>query len=135
MRATKIYPAAALLLLSLAACNNEEITPNPDARVALQVTSGIQTRAYDATWEANDEIGIFGFTQGDAPAQAYTNVRYVTRSGDGRFTHAAELGGEDSGMFFQDADETVTFRAYYPFHGNLPRKRVYRCRYNQRCHH
>ena len=86
MRATKIYPAAALLALSLVACNNEEITPNPDTRVALQVTSGIQTRAYNATWEAGDDIGIFGFTQGDAPTQAYTNVRYVTTGGDGAFT-------------------------------------------------
>ena len=66
MRATKIYPAVTLLALSLAACNNEEITPNPDTRVALQVTSGIQTRAYNTTWEAGDDIGIFGFTQGDA---------------------------------------------------------------------
>ena len=44
-------------------------------------------------------------------------MKYTT-VGDGNFTHAAELGGEDSGMLFQDADETVTFRAYYPFHGN-----------------
>ena len=86
MKATKIYPVAALLALSLAACNNEEITTTPDARVALQVTGGIQTRAYDATWEANDEIGIFGFTQEDAPAQAYSNVRYVTTGGNGTFT-------------------------------------------------
>ena len=86
MKATKIYPAAALLALSLAACNNEEITPNPDTRVALQVTSGIQTRAYDDQWEKGDEIGIFGFTQGDASTQAYTNVRYVTMGGDGAFT-------------------------------------------------
>ena len=44
-------------------------------------------------------------------------MKYTT-SGDGNFTHAADLGGEASGIFFQDADETVTFRAYYPFHGN-----------------
>ena len=61
MRTTKIYPAAALLALSLAACNNEEITPNPDTRVALQVTSGIQTRAYDDQWEKGDEIGILAY--------------------------------------------------------------------------
>ena len=30
-------------------------------------------------------------------------------------THAADLGGEASGIFFQDADETVTFCAYYPY--------------------
>lgn len=119
MRATKIYPAAALLLLSLAACNNEEITPNPDARVALQVTSGIQTRAYDATWEANDEIGIFGFTQGDAPAQAYTNVRYVTRSGDGRFTP------DGTTIYLPTDDSSLDFVAYYPHTTSLAADGIY----------
>ena len=69
----KTFSAVALATLLLTACQNDEETMQTDARVALQVTSGIQTRAYDATWEANDEIGIFGFTQGDAPAQAYTH--------------------------------------------------------------
>lgn len=108
MRATKIYPAAALLLLSLAACNNEEITPNPDTRVALQVTSGIQTRAYDDQWEKGDEIGIFGFTQGDAPAQAYTNVRYVTTGGDGAFTP------DGTTIYLPTDGSSLDFVAYYP---------------------
>ena len=69
----KTFSAVALAALLLTACQNDEGTIQTDTRVALQVTSGIQTRAYDATWEANDEIGIFGFTQGDAPTQAYTN--------------------------------------------------------------
>ena len=49
------FGALSLLIggLSLSACSNEEIHMD-DARVALQVTSGIQPRAYDATWEAND---------------------------------------------------------------------------------
>ena len=108
MRATKIYPAAALLALSLVACNNEEITPNPDTRVALQVTSGIQTRAYNATWEAGDDIGIFGFTQGDAPTQAYTNVRYVTTGGDGAFTP------DGTTIYLPTDGSSLDFVAYYP---------------------
>ena len=79
-----------------------------DARVALQVTSGIQTRAYDATWEANDEIGIFGFTQGDAPAQAYTNVRYVTTGGDGAFTP------DGTTIYLPTDGSSLDFVAYYP---------------------
>ena len=79
-----------------------------DARVALQVTSGIQTRAYDATWEANDEIGIFGFTQGDAPAQAYTNVRYVTTGGNGRFTP------DGTTIYLPTDGSSLDFVAYYP---------------------
>ena len=108
MRATKIYPAVTLLALSLVACNNEEITPNPDTRVALQVTSGIQTRAYNATWEAGDDIGIFGFTQGDAPTQAYTNVRYVTTGGDGAFTP------DGTTIYLPTDGSSLDFVAYYP---------------------
>ena len=93
--------------LSLTSCNDEE-TMQTDARVALQVTSGIQTRAYDATWEANDEIGIFGFTQGDAPAQAYTNVRYVTTGGDGAFTP------DGTTIYLPTDGSSLDFVAYYP---------------------
>ena len=41
-------------------------------------------------------------------------MKYTT-VGDGNFTHASDMGGEASGIFFQDADETVTFCAYYPY--------------------
>lgn len=103
------FGALSLLIggLSLSACSNEEIHMD-DARVALQVTSGIQTRAYDATWEANDEIGIFGFTQGDAPAQAYTNVRYVTTGGDGAFTP------DGTTIYLPTDGSSLDFVAYYP---------------------
>ena len=84
----KTFSAVALATLLLTACQNDEETMQTDTRVALQVTSGIQTRAYDDQWEENDDIGIFGFTQEDAPAQAYTNVRYVTTGGDGDYLFA-----------------------------------------------
>ena len=112
MRVTKIYPAAALLLLSLAACNNEEITPNPDTRVALQVTSGIQTRAYDATWEAGDEIGIFGFST-DADQTAWSNVPYATANGDGSFAPVS------APIYLPVNGSGVDFVAYYPYTGTL----------------
>lgn len=115
MRATTIYPAAALLALSLAACNNGEITPTPDSRVALQVTSGIQTRAYDATWEAGDEIGIFGYTQGDAPAQTYANAQYVTRNGNGSFIPAQEVNT----IYLLTDNTPLDFVAYYPYTAGL----------------
>ena len=82
----KTFSAVVLAALLLTACQNDEEIMQTDTRVALQVTSGIQTRAYDDQWEENDDIGIFGFTQGDASTQAYSNVRYVTKSGNGTFT-------------------------------------------------
>ncbi|MCF2580999.1 fimbrillin family protein [Bacteroides caecigallinarum] len=72
------------------------------------------TRAFGQSWEANDAIGVSVYTptDGTPTLTQYTNMHYVTTAGDGNFTHS---GGSSSGIFFQDADETVYFRAYYPF--------------------
>ena len=105
-----IFAAAAL---TLTACSNDDENLN-GGPVAAQVTAGIgrvQTRASGTTWDSGDAIGISTTSQSQT---SYVNMKYTT-VGDGNFTHAAELGGEDSGMFFQDADETVTFCAYYPY--------------------
>lgn len=105
----KTFSAVALATLLLTACQNDEETMQTDTRVALQVTSGIQTRAYDDQWEEKDDIGIFGFTQGDAPAQAYTNVRYVTMGGDGAFTP------EGTTIYLPTDGSSLDFVAYYPY--------------------
>lgn len=105
----KTFSAVALAALLLTACQNDEETMQTDARVALQVTSGIQTRAYDDQWEEKDDIGIFGFTQGDAPAQAYTNVRYVTMGGDGAFTP------DGTTIYLPTDGSSLDFVAYYPY--------------------
>lgn len=112
----KKYLLFAAAALTLAACSNDDENLN-GGPVAAQVTAGIggvQTRASGTVWENGDVIGISTI---GSTLTSYANMKYTT-SGDGNFTHAADLGGEDSGMFFQDTDETVTFRAYYPFHGN-----------------
>ena len=105
----KTFSTLVLATLLLTACQNDEETMQTDTRVALQVTSGIQTRAYDDQWEEKDDIGIFGFTQGDAPAQAYTNVRYVTMGGDGAFTP------EGTTIYLPTDGSSLDFVAYYPY--------------------
>lgn len=114
------FGALSLLIggLSLSACSNEEIHMD-DARVALQVTSGIQTRAYDDQWEEKDDIGIFGFTQGDAPAQVYTNVRYVTTGGNGTFTP------DGTTIYLPTDDSYLDFVAYYPHTTSLTADGIY----------
>ena len=105
------FSAVVLAALLLAACQSEEENPQTDARVALQVTSGIQTRAYDATWEANDSIGIFGNTQTETPMEWSNNVQYVTVTGDGTFAPAQ---GEVP-IYLPIDGTAVDFVAYYPY--------------------
>lgn len=114
MNKHSLQPFGALLLLigglSLSACSNEEM-PMDDDRVALQVTSGIQTRAYDDQWEENDPIGIFGYTQAETPMEWSNNVQYVTVTGDGTFAPA-----QDEVPIYLPIDGTaVDFVAYYPY--------------------
>ena len=115
MKTMKKYLIFAAAALTLAACSNEDENIN-NGPVAAQVTAsigGVQTRASGTTWGNGDAIGIS--TTSNTQTQ-YTNMKYTT-TGDGNFTHAADLGGEAEGIFFQDAMEEVTFRAYYPHMG------------------
>ncbi len=112
MKQNMILLAAAAL--ALAACNNE--TPETDNRpVAARITAGLSTpttRAIGTNWNA-DEIGVW---VKDAPASEmetlYKNVHYTTDSKEATATFTATTG---EGIFFQDADETVTFAAYAPY--------------------
>ena len=117
MKGTK-YLFLAATALSFAACSSDDENMGAnDGPVAAQITAGINdvlTRAFGQSWEANDAIGVSVYTptDGTPTLTQYTNMHYVTTAGDGNFTHS---GGSSSGIFFQDADETVYFRAYYPF--------------------
>lgn len=109
-----LHLAAAMLALGLAACTNEDENPIPEGPVAAQVSASIQgalTKAYDQTWEANDQIGIS--TTDANVATKYINMCYTT-TGDGTFTHE---GGEATGIFFESTEEVI-FSAYYPFFKN-----------------
>lgn len=96
------------LAISLAACNNDENTTIDigNGRALFSASIGAQTRAFDTSWEGDDQIGITGTTG----TKTYTNVAYHTTNGDGNFT-VATPGKE---IYYQD-DNTVNFTAYYPW--------------------
>ena len=103
---TKMMAAAAMTIL-LTGCNSEEGLPVGGSQGMAHFSATIHvpgTRAYDQSWEVNDEIGISG-TSGD---KAYTNVCYLTADGSGSFNPKDESGK----IYFQGNDE-VTFTAYY----------------------
>lgn len=100
-------------VLFLAACNNDELD---NELVTAQITADIQQSVATRTttdnggntvWEPGDEIGI---TTSNNGTTNYTNIKYTAGSTDGNFIGKA--------IYFQDAQATVTFNAYYPFSGN-----------------
>lgn len=107
-------PLFAAALLTVTACSHDT-EPNPanDGRVALSVTSGIQTRAYDKTWESGDAIGIYLFNGGTTTVtDGAANRKYTTTDGeDGAFAPAAS----DQTIYFPMSENTqYDLVAYYP---------------------
>lgn len=96
--------------LALAACSNDNEPATPDdGPVAAQVNASIEgtmTRASGTEWETDDRIGIS--TVGNTLTR-YENIPY--RYDGTKFSPA------DDAIYYQDAQEQVTFNAYYPFDG------------------
>ena len=114
MKTTKFFMLAALAL-SATACSNDNDTTTYGPREAV-ITAGINTpvtRANGSTWET-DDIGVMvtAATTSNMPT-LYKNVQYTTTStSSDAATFTASTG---AGIFFQDANETVTFAAYGPY--------------------
>lgn len=122
MKTTKFFMLAALAL-SATACSNDNDTTTYGPREAV-ITAGINTpvtRANGATWE-NDKIGVMVTAAPSSEMEnIYKNVQYNTTSSSSdaaTFTAtvpSSSAAGQSYGIFFQDADETVTFAAYGPY--------------------
>lgn len=105
--------------MAFTACSSEETVDN-SGPVEARVTAGIsgpQTRAADDVWE-QDAIGVMvtgvtGTTDGveSQMKTLYKNVKYTTTATSA--TNAAFTSTD--GIYFQDANETVTFAAYGPY--------------------
>lgn len=122
MQKIKVTITGLLALAVFAGCNNDENLPggnDSDSRVALQVTSGIQTRAYDDQWEANDAIGIFALMPGtteiatdETSGTAQGNRQYSTlENALGTFNPA----DENATIYLTVDGSTRDFIAYYPY--------------------
>lgn len=91
-------------------CGNENETAgtDTDGRVPLQVSAGIQTRAYDDRWNKDDAIGIYMLNGADAEA---SNKKYTTTDATAGGTFSA-TGGDI--IYFPTDGSTRDFIAYYP---------------------
>ena len=105
-----------ILAAAAAACSQpeaEQNLPQPGDRTPVRISGGIRTmsRAYDASWNENDAIGLFLTEAGTSTVvDATENLRYVTAAGDGRF----EPFG-DALLLPADAEGSYDIVAYYPY--------------------
>lgn len=108
---------AAAFLMTGCSNDNEAATSEKDGRVALQVSSGIQTRAVDNRWEESDVIGIYMLK--DITVDTYANVPYqLTEVASGKFAPQDE-------PIYLPADGTKRdFIACYP-HKQLEENTIY----------
>lgn len=104
--ASKYFIPAALAIMTLVGCVNEEsgpeVTGSKDCPDFTATISAVGTRAFDRSWEQGDRIGISGCGR--------TNVCHHTSAGDGNFT-VTKTGSQ---IYFQSDAET-DFTAYYPW--------------------
>lgn len=119
MKAKYLVIATAATLF--AACSNDENEVNNglvEARVSAGLGAVSRAVNTDDTWDANNAIGVIvtyvsaGSGTTSDMVTRYKNVKYTTKTGGSPATFEADPG---EGIFFQDATETVTFAAYYPY--------------------
>lgn len=102
------------VLLLQAGCSNDSETgaPGNDGRVSLKVSGGInvQTRAHDAQWDKDDQIGIYMYAAGATDiAESAANIPYrKTDEGNG-FTPV------NTPVYFPVDGSNVDFHAWYPY--------------------
>ena len=122
MNRTSLLTAAIAATILLAGCNRDEnqlIPTERDGRAALNATGGIRalTRAYDAAWDTDDQIGIFMFKTGTTEiSEGAENRIYETTDGTGSFTPVTTP--TDQTIYFPIVGKT-DFMAYYPYTATL----------------
>lgn len=108
------FMVAAMGVAMVGCSSNDEVEPNGDkveARILAGLSTG-QSRASGSVWN-EDEIGVMVVDAPNSDMETmYRNVKYTTTS-TGEYAEFTCPTG--AGIFFQDANEVVTFAAYSPY--------------------
>lgn len=120
----KLLSAGILLTIGTAACTNEE-TASSGKEVAVNISSGVNTRAVNTTWEKDDAIGVTMVKSKDdaTVVAAYRNCKYTVKDKESYQPQEKEdfnPAGAENIMYFPIDGSTVSFKAYYPYNGELP---------------
>lgn len=102
------------LFIVLQACESK-FAELPQGNQATEATftsvidDRVMSRAVNASWEANDVIGLFMLDNADKSVLK-TNAAYVTARGDGNF-----VGKAGNAVYYPEDGTAVDFIAYYPY--------------------
>lgn len=108
------FMVAAMGVAMVGCSSNDEVEPTGDkveARILAGLSTG-QSRASGSVWN-EDEIGVMVVDAPNSDMETmYRNVKYTTTS-TGEYAEFTCPTG--AGIFFQEANEVVTFAAYSPY--------------------
>ena len=122
-----VLMAQPFVLLTACQQTDELNQPEPRTQVPLQLTSGISasvTRAYNTTWETNDQIGVFTTaattttitTSGD---QLNSNIPYVITTGAETWVNNTSsyksFAAVDKNIYLPADGSNVDVYGYYPY--------------------
>jgi len=115
---TTIFLGIILPALFLSCSENDSDNPDKgNVKANFQAGMGIPTKAYDASWETNDAIGI---AMMDSRQTSFINNnfnnRYYTPTGTENFMPASA----DQTLYFPQDGSSVYFKGYYPYRPDLP---------------
>lgn len=111
-----VFLCSVLSAVIATSCTNNEITPTAGDRIAVRISGGVDTRAVNNEWNANDVIGIAMLKEGTGEVIApYRNAAYTTADGSQNFAPATP----DQIMYFPVDGSKVTFKSYYPYSSAL----------------
>lgn len=108
------YLVAAMALM-LASCSDDKAPTAATDRTPLSISGGVDTRATNAIWHANDAIGLYTFEAGKATIyNQQANLKYFNTAGQGA-TATFVADGRANTAYLPDDGSAVDVMAYYPY--------------------
>ncbi|MCC8152734.1 MAG: fimbrillin family protein [Tannerellaceae bacterium] len=109
----------------ITSCSNDtkETVIDPNQRVAVEINTGLETRASNATWDRGDKIGITMYDP------TYTTILEDQFNRDyinsARLTTFTPVDEQEVVYFPQDGSD-MRLKAYYPYIADLPANMIVR---------
>ncbi len=111
---------SALALLTLASCTKESVETTDIWNGELRITSGIETRAIDQTWDSGDVIGVYMTETGstsDYIGKANTPYSTTSTSTEADFSVVSTTDAPFEQLYYPQSGN-IDIMAYYPYDGD-----------------